>query len=107
MLALSPERSNHRWALSANLFQAVISWLLLFILIRFGDKEDVGLYSYIQALILPVQLFFTLKLRVIQCSDTLNEYDAAEYHKVRFASALLNCIIGALVLTVIADDNKI
>lgn len=90
--------SNYHWALLANLTQVFFSWLLLFVVIRFGSKQDVGVFSYLQAVLLPLQLFFTLKLRTIQCSDVQDRNEVVEYHRVRQISAVGFLLVSLALL---------
>lgn len=90
--------NNYHWALLANLAQAFFSWVLLFIIIRLGTKQDVGVFSYLQAILLPLQLFFTLKLRTIQCSDVDFLRSDLEYHRTRQVSTFCFVIVSITVL---------
>lgn len=90
--------NNYHWALLANLTQAFFSWVLLFIIIRLGNKQDVGVFSYLQAILLPLQLFFTLKLRTIQCSDVNFISSDLEYHRVRRVSTFCFFMVSVAVL---------
>ncbi len=93
--------SNYHWALLANLVQVFFSWLLLFTVIRLGSKQDVGLFSYLQAVLLPLQLFFTLKLRTIQCSDVQCANEVVEYHRVRQIAGASFLVLSLVLLLIL------
>lgn len=94
-------KKNILFALLANAFNAAISWILLLFLIRYGKKEDIGLYSLVQAIALPIHLFFTFKLRTIQLSDINNTFQKPEYFNSRillsFASLFVTLAIASLM----------
>lgn len=93
------DRVGHgRWVLLGNLVQSALSFIILITLVRLGTKKDVGTFAYAQAVLLPAQLFFTLKLRTIECSDVESRYSSVIYHQVRRLSGLGNIIAGAILI---------
>lgn len=88
------------FALLANIVNAGIAWLMLLFLIRFGNNEDIGIYSLAQALALPIHLFFTLKLRTVQLSDVDQVHSNSDYFNSRVILALIS-LLATIVFAVI------
>lgn len=99
-------KKNIFYALLANIVNAGFSWLMLIFLIRFGSKEDIGMFGLAQAIALPVHMFFTLKLRTIQLSDINNEFTETDYVGSRFFLSILNLIFVSLI-AILFYFNKI
>ncbi len=98
--------NNGKWVFLANLAQSILSFSILMVLIRLGSKEDVGVFSYIQAIFLPVHLFFSLKLRTIECSDVTEAYQPSTYHVVRMLCSKANLFLGLfLTLTLLEPEQ--
>ena len=81
------------FATLANLVPVGFSLLILLYLIHFGTKSDIGIWGLLQAVSLPIHLFFTFKLRVIQLVDHKNEYSDNSYFYSRVLLGLLNLIV--------------
>ncbi|HCZ9537298.1 TPA: hypothetical protein O4H64_000918 [Vibrio alginolyticus] len=99
--------TNYHWNLFANLSQSIFAWLILLSMVKTGNQTDLGVYTYIQSIVLPIQLFFTLKLRTIQNADFDNEFSYFEYHNLRFVMSVLNMVIVALFVLAFDVDNKL
>lgn len=100
-------RVAYYWTLAANLTQALGSWLLLLVVIRFGEKGDVGFFSFLQAVLVPVQLFFSLKLRTLQSADFADQYMVSEYHRLRVLSSCVSFIVSLIILWVINGEASV
>ncbi|MHA2727329.1 MATE family efflux transporter [Vibrio campbellii] len=96
--------TNYHWSLLANLSQSVFAWLVLMSMVKTGNQQDLGLYTYVQSIVLPIQLFFTLKLRTIQNSDINDEFSYYEYNSLRVLMSLLNLV--SIVVIVFALDME-
>lgn len=88
------------FALLANIVNAGIAWLMLLFLIRFGNNEDIGVYSLAQAIALPIHLFFTLKLRTVQLSDVGQIHSNSDYFNSRVILALIS-LLATIVFAII------
>lgn len=75
----------------ANLIPVGFSWLILLYLIHFGTKESIGFWGLLQAIALPIHLFFTFKLRVIQLVDN-DFYSQNTFFFTRFFLAILSLL---------------
>lgn len=98
-------KKNILFALLANLVNAGFSWLMLIFIIRFGSKEDIGIFGLAQAVALPIHMFFTLKLRTIQLSDIDNKFQDTDYIGSRLYLALGNFIFSAFVALIFYFDH--
>lgn len=81
---------NIVWAFVGNISVAFFSGIILIALTKIANATVVGQYAIAQAIALPIQLFFTFKLRTVQITDYQFEYSLSEYLGVRYYSALLN-----------------
>lgn len=85
----------------ASLTPVGFSWLILLYLIHFGTREHIGYWGLIQAIALPIHLFFTFKLRVIQLVEhDIYKNNTFFYSRVFLAllSLLVTCIYSAIFL---------
>lgn len=96
--------TNYHWALLANISQSAFTWLIMMLIVKIGNQQDLGLYTYVQSIVLPIQLFFTLKLRTIQNSDINNEFSYYEYNGLRIFMSLFNLV--SVVMFVFAFDME-
>lgn len=85
-------RANFAWAFIGNAIAASCTWLLLVLLTKMGDVEMVGTFSVAQAVITPIGLLLSFKLRVVQVTDAKNDYEFGHYLALRIFTA------GAAVL---------
>lgn len=95
---------NYHWALLANVTAAIGSWLILVVIVRLGTQDDVAEFAYAQAILLPIHLFFTLKLRTVQSADAKKRWTAEEYHLVRWLSAILSIFVSVVALSMFEVD---
>ena len=98
-------KKNIIFALLSNIVTALSAWLMLWYLIRFGRTEDVGLYGLVQAIALPLYMFFTFKLRTIQITDTNNNYNNSDYLGSRVVLAAVNIIISAIIFSIFYSNE--
>ncbi|MEF1302537.1 hypothetical protein QTO17_11540, partial [Vibrio owensii] len=98
--------TNYHWSLLANLSQSVFAWLVLMSMVKTGNQQDLGLYTYVQSIVLPIQLFFTLKLRTIQNSDINDEFSYYEYNGLRILMSLLNLVSVTVIVFALDMDHK-
>lgn len=88
----------------ANLIPVGFSWLILLYLIHFGTKEDIGFWGLLQAIALPIHLFFTFKLRVIQLVNN-NFYSQNTFFFTRVFLGILSLLFTWLY-AIFFIDNK-
>ena len=86
---------NFIWAFLGNGFAAFCMWLLLVILTKFGEPENVGLYALASAVGLPISMFFSLRLQIVQITDAKREYDFGHYFAVKIVTAILTFTVIA------------
>lgn len=98
-------KTNILFALLANLVNAGFSWIMLIFIIRFGGKEDIGMFGLAQAIALPIHMFFTLKLRTIQLSDVNHKFQEKDYIGSRLYLAVANLIFTAFIVLVFYFDH--
>ena len=98
-------KTNILFALLANLVNAGFSWIMLIFIIRFGGKEDIGMFGLAQAIALPIHMFFTLKLRTIQLSDVNHKFQEKDYIGSRLYLAVANLIFTAFIALIFYSDH--
>lgn len=91
----------------ANLVPVGFSWLILLYLIHFGTKHDIGVWGLIQAIALPIHLFFTFKLRVVQLVDHKYECSDSGYFYARILLAIMSFLFTILYSLFFMDDKYI
>lgn len=93
-------RANFAWAFIGNAIAAFCTWLLLVLLTKMGAVEMVGTFSVAQAVITPIGLLLSFKLRVVQVTDAKNDYEFGHYLALRIftagAAVLVTLIIAFL-----------
>lgn len=94
------------FSMLANLTPVGFSWLILLYLIHFGVKEHIGYWGVLQAIALPIHLFFTFKLRVIQLVEYDN-YKNSTFFYSRVFLALSSLIITFLYALIFLDINYV
>lgn len=90
-------QKNIIFAFLANLLNAGLAWLILLFLIRFGSDTDIGFYSLGQAVALPIYMFFTLKLRTVQLTDTNSNFSNSDYFNARILLSMASIIITIVI----------
>lgn len=68
------------FSILANLIPVGFSWLILLYLVHFGTKQHIGYWGLIQAIALPIHLFFTFKLRVVQLVEYENYKETSFFY---------------------------
>jgi O-antigen/teichoic acid export membrane protein len=96
-----------KWVLLGNIFSSLTSFVIIVVLTQFGEAEDVGLFSYIQGIVLPIHMFFTFKLRTIQSVDYENTITASYYHYARFIGGILFLVTCVLVSSIFLSDFEL
>lgn len=99
-------RKNVIWAFLGNISVAFFSWVLLIFLTKVADVMVVGYYAMAQAIALPIQMFFTFKLRTVQITDHRNEYSTAEYLGVRYYSSIFNILCASTVAIIFYSGEE-
>ncbi len=90
---------NISWTFIANLISAITKWLILVLIARWLDPNDLGSYSLAFAITAPITLFINLKLRPLVVTDknlTFSNYVFTR--KITSALAIILIIIIGLVL---------
>ncbi|MDA8139149.1 MAG: oligosaccharide flippase family protein [Desulfobacteraceae bacterium] len=91
---------NIFWALVGNAGYAGFTWLILIALTKLGSVSEVGLFGIAQAVALPIQMFFTFKLRTVQITDSSTSFNAADYLGIRVYAAVVNVIVSTSIALV-------
>lgn len=94
------------FSMLASLTPVGFSWLILLYLIHFGVKEHIGYWGLLQAIALPIHLFFTFKLRVVQLVEYDN-YKNSTFFYSRVFLALFSLVITFLYALIFLDLNYV
>jgi O-antigen/teichoic acid export membrane protein len=97
-------RANFAWTFAGNGFAAVSQWLILALLTKTTNDATTGQFVLAFAICTPIFMFAGLDLRVLQATDSSDQYSFAEYKRLRWISATaalavvpLACWIGGYV----------
>jgi len=98
-------RSHNNLSLSTNVFYAFVgnigyagfTWLILIALTKVGSVGEVGLFAIAQAVALPVQMFYTFKLRTVQITDHASQFFAADYLGISVCSAICSAVTATCI----------
>jgi O-antigen/teichoic acid export membrane protein len=94
------------FSMLASLTPVGFSWLILLYLIHFGTREHIGYWGLLQAIALPIHLFFTFKLRVVQLVEYDN-YKNSTFFYSRVFLALFSLVITFLYALIFLDLNYV
>jgi O-antigen/teichoic acid export membrane protein len=100
-------RSNIVWAFVGNLSVAFFNGIILIVLTKIANVTVVGQYAIAQAIALPIQLFFTFKLRTVQITDHQSEFLTTEYLGIRFYSALFNIACASMLASILYSGELV
>ena len=95
-----------RKILFSNVFVAGIKFLILYTIILFGTVEDVGIYSYALAIVSPLFLFSSLKIKTIVVTEE-SKYKNIEYLTSLFVLSFFTVIITALIIFITESNVTI
>jgi O-antigen/teichoic acid export membrane protein len=90
--------SNVAWMLVGNLIYGFSQWAQMMVLAKIGTMEMVGNFALALAVCLPVLMFSSLSLRVLQVTDTTRSHRLLEYAALRLVT-----VCGSLIFIVIAE----
>lgn len=80
--------------LMSNVFVAAIKFLILYLIILFGTTEDVGVYSYGLAIVSPIFLLSSLKIKSIVITEGA-KYENSEYLMAIIFFSLITLIFSS------------
>lgn len=92
-------RANFSWTFVGNGVYAASQWGILVVLAKLGSPEMVGQFALGLAIAVPIMSFATLKTRLVQATDTRQEYLFGDYFGLRLiTTAMALLVIGGIVL---------
>lgn len=95
-----------RKILYSNVFIAGIKFLILYTIILVGTVEDVGIYSYALAIVSPLFLFSSLKIKTIVVTEGAR-FKNIEYLTSLIIFSVLTVIIAALIIFITENNITI
>lgn len=89
-------RSSAFPVLAGNAAYALSQFVALLLIHRYDSSAALGQYSLALAVTAPIALLFDLKLRTIQVTDSLQEYDPRQYTTLRWltTTAYVTILVG-------------
>lgn len=87
-------RKNFSWSLAGSLISSGFRWLMLMVMTKMMDTEQVGYYTLSLSITNPIIMFSMLQLRAVHVTDIRDEHRYGCYLGVR----LLTNGVAALVL---------
>lgn len=94
-------RRNFSWNFLGTVSYNLAQWLLLVILARVADAQQVGQFSLMLAISAPVFLTVGMNLRVLQVTDASRSWRLSDYlalrHILNLLAILMTCAIGTVM----------
>jgi len=94
---------NFIWSFAGNAFSALSMWLLLVLITKLDSPRTVGVFGMGQAIALPVNMFFGLKLLFVQVTDAGDKYTLGQYLSVKLISMVGSMIVTTLIGLILYD----
>lgn len=94
-------RTNISWALAGNVVYSAFQWGMIIAIARLGTPEMVGQFTLGFAVTAPIILFMSLRLRLVQASDTNQDYIFQDYIALRTIMTFVGLISIVAVLVVV------
>ncbi|MEK0315270.1 lipopolysaccharide biosynthesis protein [Cohnella sp. 56] len=93
-------RASLSWSLAGNVYYAATQWLMLVIIAKWGSTSMVGQFSLCLAVVTPIMTLTNLQLRVVQATDTQNQYAFRDMMGLRLLSIVVAAILaeGAVLI---------
>src|ERR1700733_10491466 len=91
-------RSNMSWTFLANVVYGAGQWSLLILIAKFGSAEMLGTYSLGIAVVTPVMMLFSLKLRPALVTQVRNQPSYRRYLEVRSLTSVLGVFVVVGIL---------
>lgn len=80
-------------------------WILLALIAKIEGPATVGQYSLALAIVVPIQLFFSMQLRSLQASDSSNLYSFGHYFTFRLYSLLAGVVTTVAIAWLLATES--
>ncbi len=93
-------RRNFSWTLAGSVITVGCQWLMLIVMAKLLDIEQVGYYTLALSIISPIMMFSMLQLRTVLVTDVHESFSFGDYFGVRLFT---NGLTGLVVLGVIAS----
>lgn len=86
-------RKNFAWVFVGNTISMFCMWLLLVLLTKLAPPETVGLFAVARAIGLPISLLLSLKLGVVQLTDTKSDYYFGDYYALKIITSIVTIFV--------------
>ncbi len=90
--------ASFSWTFTGNVVYGACQWLMLMVLTKLGNPEQVGQFALGLAVCTPVWVFANLHLREVQATDAKREWQFGHYLALRLATAVV-AIAAIFVIT--------
>ncbi|HVM52619.1 MAG TPA: oligosaccharide flippase family protein, partial [Acidimicrobiales bacterium] len=96
---------NVRWSVGGSGIHAVVQFVMLLALARFGSAAEVGRYAWALALTAPVQLLSNLGLRGLLASDVARSHSLGAYFVLNGLTSALALLVSASLALVLVSRS--
>ena len=98
---------NSGWILAGNVFSSASQWLILVVLARLGNAEQLGQFALAFAIATPISLFFNMGLAAAVTTETRDEFHFRDYLWTRIFSCglTLPLLAGIGFATTLGPDS--
>ena len=99
-------RRSFAWNFVGNTLYSLAQWLLLVLLARLSDPEEVGRFSLTLAISAPIFLALGMNLRVVQATDAARRWLLEDYLVLRHLLNALAVVVTLFVGLVLRMDSS-
>lgn len=93
--------ANISWVFIGNILYSAFQWGMIVVLAQMGTPEMVGQFTLGFAVTAPIILFASLRLRLVQASDTHQDYLFRDYIALRWIMTGVGLVVIAAVIVVV------
>lgn len=99
-------RRSLSWSLIGNVYFAAAQWLLLVVIAKFGSAAMVGQFSICLAIVTPIMTLTNLQLRVVQATDTQNQYMFRDLMGLRLLTIVVSVLLALIAVFAFGYDSE-
>ena len=90
-------RNNVAWILAGNVIYMGCQWAVLIAIVKLGDPDMTGQFSFAFAVCAPICLLSQLRLRAASATDVSGAFKSSEYIWLRLCSTVLAVLATGIV----------
>ncbi|SDN32349.1 Membrane protein involved in the export of O-antigen and teichoic acid [Paenibacillus sp. yr247] len=100
-----PLKINFIWLFGGNMIYAFCQFLYITLITKLGSIEMVGVFSLGLAITAPVFMFSNLQLRIVQVSDSKNEFVFGDFLALRLVSMAFGLLVTFIIIQLFYNNS--